>query len=33
MIRKGYTCNVMNKANYLQVAEDVLADLGLREQN
>lgn len=30
---KGYTCNVMNKANCLQVAEDVLADLGLREQN
>ena len=25
---KGYTCNVMNKANCLQVAEDVLADLG-----
>lgn len=24
----GYTCNVMNKANCLQVAEDVLADLG-----
>lgn len=32
-IAKGYTCNVMNKANCLQVAEDVLADLGLREQN
>ena len=27
-IAKGYTCNVMNKANCLQVAEDVLADLG-----
>ena len=25
-IAKGYTCNVMNKANCLQVAEDVLAD-------
>ena len=25
---KGYTCNVMNKANCLQVAEDVLADFG-----
>ena len=25
---KGYTCNVMNKANCLQVAEDVAADLG-----
>jgi len=25
---KGYTCNVMNKANCLQVAENVLADLG-----
>lgn len=32
-IAKGYTCNVMNKANCLQMAEDVLADLGLREQN
>ena len=27
-IAKGYTCNVMNKANCLQVAEDVLADFG-----
>ena len=27
-IAKGYACNVMNKANCLQVAEDVLADLG-----
>ena len=27
-VAKGYTCNVMNKANCLQVAEDVLADLG-----
>ena len=26
-IARGYTCNVMNKANCLQVAEDVLADL------
>ena len=25
---KGYTCNVMNKANCLQVAEEVIADLG-----
>ena len=25
---KGYTCNVMNKANCLQVAEEVMADLG-----
>ena len=25
---KGYTCNVMNKANCLQVAEDVMAELG-----
>ena len=25
---KGYTCNVMNKANCLQVAEDVLEDFG-----
>ena len=25
---KGYTCNVMNKANCLQVAEDVLAAFG-----
>ena len=32
-IAKGYTCNVMNKTNCLQVAEDVLADLGSREQN
>ena len=27
-VARGYTCNVMNKANCLQVAEDVLADLG-----
>ena len=27
-ITKGYTCNVMNKANCLQVAEDVMADFG-----
>ena len=27
-IAKGYTCNVMNKANCLQVAEDVMAELG-----
>ena len=27
-VAEGYTCNVMNKANCLQVAEDVLADLG-----
>ena len=27
-IAKGYTCNVMNKANCLQVAEDVMADFG-----
>ena len=25
-IAKGYTCNVMNKANCLQVAEDVMVD-------
>ena len=27
-IARGYTCNVMNKANCLQVAEDVMAELG-----
>ena len=27
-VAKGYTCNVMNKANCLQVAEEVMADLG-----
>lgn len=27
-IAKGYTCNVMNKANCLTVAEDVAADFG-----
>ena len=27
-IARGYTCNVMNKANRLQVAEDVMAELG-----
>ena len=26
-VAKGYTCNVMNKANCLQVAEEVMADL------
>ena len=27
-IARGYTCNVMNKANCLQAAEDVMAELG-----
>lgn len=27
-IARGYTCNVMNKANCLQVAEDVMTELG-----
>ena len=27
-IARGYTCNVMNKANCLQVAEEVMAELG-----
>ena len=27
-VARGYTCNVMNKANCLQVAEDVMAELG-----
>ena len=27
-IARGYTCNVMNKANCLQVAEDVMEELG-----